>query len=163
MSPFRFVSGAVALAAALSAPAVSPGQTLTLNQVDTFTSGTTANWIQGVSAPAGALTVVPGGPAGAADNFLQITSDGSGPGGRLTAFNQTQWVGNYSAAGINVIEMDLRAPAGATQPLSMRVAFRNGNSGYATPWSSCPRSRRPRRPATKTRPAPRPPTPTPAS
>jgi hypothetical protein len=48
------------------------------------------------------------------------------------AFNQAQWVGNYTAAGINAIEMDFRSPTNsATATLHMRIAFRSPfGSGY---------------------------------
>ena len=39
-----------------------------------------------------------------------------GPGGRLVAFNRTQWLGNYNAAGVNAIEMDVINPSATERP-----------------------------------------------
>ena len=51
-----------------------------------------------------------GGPAGADDAFLHITSQGGDrPGSRLTAFNIFgQWADNYLTNGVGAISMDLR-------------------------------------------------------
>jgi hypothetical protein len=55
-----------------------------------------------------------GGPAGAMDNFLLLTSIAPpagvrpGPGSRLGAFNVSQWSGDYIAAGVDLITMDVR-------------------------------------------------------
>ncbi len=91
----------------------APAAALTLGQADTFGSGTTQNWFAG-GGPFGAVPPVPpqviatGGPQGAGDAFLQITAQGgNGPGSRLAAMNVAQWAGNYAAAGIAAIAMDL--------------------------------------------------------
>ncbi len=98
--------------------AVSVGQT------DTFQDGTTQNWQNGgVGGINPVVNIATGGPAGLGDKFIQITSaGGGGPGGRLVAFNRLQWQGNYIAAGVTSIEMDLMN-SGATT-LSIRIAFR---------------------------------------
>jgi hypothetical protein len=87
--------------------AVDPGE------IDTFSSGI-EGWFAG-GGPSGQIPSVPpsvvasGGPAGAGDSFLLLTSNGSdGPGGRLVGMNAAQWAGNYIAAGIASIAMDLR-------------------------------------------------------
>ena len=92
-----------------------PAFAVVLGQTDTFEDGTTSNWIINASGfgtpPVGALpvNVATGGPAGANDNFLQLTSlGGSGAGSRLTVNNLAQWTGDYIAAGIDAIAMDLR-------------------------------------------------------
>jgi hypothetical protein len=134
---FRLHSlGAIVVPAVLLLPAVCSGQP-TVGQTDTFSTGTTLNWDQGAGAPAANLTVIPtGGPTGTNDAYLQVSgSGGFGAGSRLTAYNQVQWAGNYTAAPVNTIEMDLRAPNGATQPLSIRIAFRQsaaGGSGFSS-------------------------------
>ena len=80
-----------------------------LGQVDTFEDGSTAGWSAGGPHPAPPANVATGGPAGADDNYLQLTAvGGSVPGGRLSAFNSAQWAGDYLAAGITAIAMDLR-------------------------------------------------------
>src|SRR5688572_13016102 len=105
-----FVSATVfslAMSASGAVHAVSVGQ------ADTF-SGGIAGWFAG-GGPLGQVPPVPpavvgsGGPSGAGDSFLQLTSNGSeGPGGRLVGMNAAQWAGNYAAAGVNAISMDLR-------------------------------------------------------
>ncbi len=101
----RLLSSALVVAClALPARAVLVGQT------DTFEDGTTQGWIVGdPSHPSPPANVASGGPAGADDNYLQITSlGGFGAGSRLSAFNLAQWAGDYTAAGIGSITMDVR-------------------------------------------------------
>lgn len=109
----RFAVSALTIACAIVLAPVG-AHAVVVNQTDTFESGTTENWFAG-GGPFGAVPPVPpqnivsGGPAGAGDNFLQITaSGGTGPGSRLVAMNATQWSGNYTAAGVFSISMDLR-------------------------------------------------------
>ncbi len=107
--------------------AVSSARAITLGQVDNFQGGTLAGWGNGgVGGAPPVLNVADGGPAGAGDRFLQIISDGGGAGGRLTAFNRTQWLGNYLAAGVTAIEVDLQN-LGPTS-LSIRLAFKGSLS-----------------------------------
>ena len=79
------VTALVALSTALAAPA----QCITLGQIDTFESGTTEGWFAG-GGPMGGVPPVPptvigdGGPGGAGDAYLQLSSNGSATaGGRL--------------------------------------------------------------------------------
>jgi hypothetical protein len=106
---------------------------IVLGQVDTFEKGGTEGWRDGMNV-AGAVMVVTGGPAGANDHFLKIAANASGAGGRITVFNRDQWAGNFLAAGVNAIEMDLKN-LGATT-LSMRVALRadtpRGSTGFVS-------------------------------
>lgn len=52
--------------------------------------------------------IVTGGPAGAGDNYLQLTAiGGGGPGSRLAVLNESQWSGNYLALGLGSITMDV--------------------------------------------------------
>ncbi len=90
-------------------------------QLDDFEDGSTFGWSNGPFAVP-ITNVTSGGPAGVNDNYMQITSDGSGGGGRLTTFNVAQWPGNYLAAGVTTIELDL-INQGATN-LSIRLAFK---------------------------------------
>jgi hypothetical protein len=118
--------GAALLALSL-ALAVAPAQALTTGQTDTFQDGTTNGWFAG-GGPIGQTPPVPpanvatGGPAGAGDAFLAITATGtSGPGSRLVAINTLQWAGDYVAAGIGAIAMDV-INLGTTD-LSLRLLF----------------------------------------
>jgi hypothetical protein len=115
-----FVFGSVPRAAAVNA-----------GQIDDFEDGGLANWANGAVQP---INVGSGGPLGLNDNYLQVTSDGSGINGRLTIFNRSQWLGNYVVTGVNEIDLDLNNFGSTT--LSIRLAFKsgafNGASGYLT-------------------------------
>jgi hypothetical protein len=107
---------------------------VTIRQIDTFQSGTTKGWVAGggpvMQNPPGPPFVQPsGGPGGAGDQFLVITSQGGdGAGSRLTAFNIFgQWADNYLTNGIAGIAMDLRN-LGTTE-LTIRLEFENPFSG----------------------------------
>ncbi len=103
-------------------------------QIDTFEDGTTKNWI---SAPGNLVNVNTGGPSGAGDHFLQITSNGNlGVGGKLTTFNLTQWLGNYVAQGVTAIELDLRNTGATT--LNIRLAFKAQNLMNSPGYLSAP-------------------------
>ena len=81
--------------------------------VDTFEDGTTMGWFVPIP-PTGPPSPVPpenvgtGGPAGAGDAYLELQATGEpGPGGRLAVLNESQWTGDYLAAGIVAIAMDV--------------------------------------------------------
>src|SRR3954471_17828482 len=64
---------------------------VTAGQVDTFEDGTFQGWAD----PAGnSLNVTTGGPAGAGDNYMQVSSGSFGGGSHLITYNQSQWIGN---------------------------------------------------------------------
>jgi hypothetical protein len=99
---------------------------ITLGQVDTFEANTTANWNGGIT-----IQNLPGGPAGPSDHYILLI-----PGGPdesipnllyLRMSNFSQWTGNYMAAGVTGIEMDLLNPSTATMP--MRVSVEDGVFG----------------------------------
>lgn len=120
----------------LGATPVPIARAVTAGQSDTFQDGTTDNWTNGHPTTGTPPTNIgTGGPAGAGDKFLEITSSGgAGADSRLTTFNRTQWLGNYVAAGITEIDMNLENLG--TVSLSIRLAFRastaNGAPGYLT-------------------------------
>jgi hypothetical protein len=123
----------VAAAIVLLAPSAGPAQ-VTLGQTDDFESG-----LQGWSYGLGRLPdLVPdGGPTGAGDQYMRLTA-GPALGGtaRLTVFNRAQWLGNYIAAGVTAIEMDLlfTPTAGGPSSLSMRIAYKpNPSTGMFDP------------------------------
>jgi hypothetical protein len=81
----------------------------TIGQIDTFEDGGLAAWGVGPGHPTPPANVADGGPGGAGDNYLRLTSiGGQGAGSRLSAFSMAQWAGDYLAAGVTSIEMDLR-------------------------------------------------------
>jgi hypothetical protein len=113
---------------------VPPASGVILGQIDTFEDGTTQNWMinllgQG-NPPSAALpqNIPTGGPAGADDNYLLLTSTGlPGAGGRLTVINATQWTGNFIAAGIDRITMSVNN-LGASE-LALRLLFEDPTVG----------------------------------
>ncbi len=121
---------------------VRPAGAIVLGQVDDFQSADPLdrqNWVNGASQ---VERINGGGPLGAGDNYIRVTSDGSGSGGRLVAQNYnnpfnappivSQWTGNYIAAGVRAIEFDLNNMSAVT--LSIRIAFKTditqGSPGY---------------------------------
>jgi len=90
---------------------MAAGASPILGQVDTFEDGTVAGWQVGSPThPAPPANIASGGPAGVDDNFMMLSAFGAGvnEGSRLTAFNLAQWAGDYLAAGITSISMDVR-------------------------------------------------------
>ena len=97
---------------------------LSVGQIDTFEDDTLQGWRQGFTASTAdhMRNVSSGGPAGTNDNYLEVTSDSTLTfgGNRLTFFNQDQWTGDYLAAGITAIAMDVKnfCPC---EPLNLRL------------------------------------------
>jgi hypothetical protein len=113
------------------------GWGLEVGQVNTFENGTVESWNNGVGNPSATLmNVSTGGPAGVNDNYLKLTSTGTGGvGSRLVTLNRDPpWTGSYATAGVTKIEMDflhLSSPGNGT--LSMRVALLDaGLNGYGS-------------------------------
>lgn len=128
----RFLSVAVGCSLlGLAAPAAA----VTLGQTDTFEDGTTQGWTvnllgMGVH-PAPPANVMTGGPGGAGDNFLQLTSfGGGGAGSRMTVINLAQWSGDYIAEGVNAIRMWVNN-TGAND-LALRLYFEDPMGGPPT-------------------------------
>jgi hypothetical protein len=100
-------------------------------QIDTFQDGTTAGWQNGGVGNALPVINVSGGPGGVSDSYIRVRSDGVSAGGKLTAFNRDQWLGDYPAANITAIEVDLRNEGSTT--LSIRMAFKTGPGTSGVP------------------------------
>lgn len=95
----------LAFALALAAPVTLA---VTLGQRDTFDGSSTAGWVSGAASPV-PPTVENGGPGGALDPYLLVRSlGGAAAGSRLVTFNEAQWAGDYVAAGVTGIDMDVR-------------------------------------------------------
>ena len=110
-----------------------PADAVVFGQLDDFQDGTTNNWTNGgLATPV--MNVSTGGPGGVGDSYALVTATGGGPGGRLTTFNFQQWAGNFIAAGITTLQIDLLNQSAV--PLSIRFAFEvdtfNGAPGYLT-------------------------------
>lgn len=105
-----------------------------VGQVDTFEDGTTQNWLVaplGAPHPAPPVNVPTGGPAGVDDNFLLLTAvGGAGPGSRLSAINFVQWTGDFAAAGIGAIQMDVNNVG--PEEVDLRLLLANPLAGPPT-------------------------------
>jgi hypothetical protein len=106
---------------------------VTMGQIDTFQTGTD-NWTAGLGPMGGPPPTPPhvmpnGGPLGAGDQFLVITADqpAGHAGSKVVAQNPAQWAGNYLAAGVTGIAMDLEN-LGATD-LTIRLLFEDPIAG----------------------------------
>lgn len=99
---------------------------VTLNQLETFDG--VHDWTTGGQNPNPPVVLPDSGPLGSGDNALQVIANGgTGAGGRLFAFNQSAWTGDYLAQGIDSIAADLRNQS--FTGLSIRLAF-NGPGGW---------------------------------
>ena len=87
------------LAISLSVLSPHPARALSGNQVDNFQDGT----LQGWSGGSNLSNISTGGPAGTGDRYLQVSANAS----FLGTFNKVQWLGNYLAAGIDRIDVNL--------------------------------------------------------
>ncbi|RIK64199.1 MAG: hypothetical protein DCC65_14925 [Planctomycetota bacterium] len=100
---------------------------IVLGQVDDFEDGTIMSWFGGATQ----VNVADGGPLGLGDNYMSVTSNGlNGPGSRLATYNEVQWSGDYTAAGVTGITVDLKNFG--TEDLSMRLFLLNGDGGNFT-------------------------------
>jgi hypothetical protein len=103
---------------------------VTVDQIDTFQTGID-NWFAGglgfgVIPPIPPHVVPNGGPKGAGDQFMVVTSQGgNGPGSKLVAMNLNQWAGNYF--GVTGIEMDLQNMG--TTDLTIRLLMEDPMGG----------------------------------
>ena len=101
-----------------------------LGASDTFEDGGANGWASGPVNPSQPGNVATGGPAGAGDNYLLTMSNGSGNiGGSLVVIAGPQWAGNYAAAGVGAITMDLNN-LGASD-LSLRLVLFGSSSDTA--------------------------------
>jgi len=114
--------GAVALVVLLSGTSVDAS--VTLGQSDSFSTSDTLGWTMGFNQIIPPAVVSTGGPQGVSDGYLQIVSTGGGSANsKLVMFNQIQWTGDFIAAGVTRINLDM-ANFG-TNALSMRVAIQD--------------------------------------
>lgn len=108
------------LAVCLGSALVAPAWALSLGMADTFSGGADGGWSTGVASLAPPVVVASGGPAGAGDGYLRLTSlGGAGASSKLAAIAGAQWTGDYLAAGVDRITLDL-VNLGSTD-LSLRL------------------------------------------
>jgi hypothetical protein len=125
---FGFRTALLRAALALGCSVLVPSwcSAITFGQVDDFQNGTTMGWQEGMNSPNPPVNVASGGPGGTADRYLENQSSGGfGAGGRMAMFNSSQWSGNYIAAGVNRISVQM-ANLGSKE-LHMRIAFRSAS------------------------------------
>src|SRR5690606_13265203 len=119
---------------ALAAVTASPAGAVSVGEIDTFSSsieGWFAGGVTGNMPPSPPVVIPNGGPGGLGDAYLSITATGGmGAGGRLVAMNGSQWAGDYLAAGVAAIEMDLRNFG--TTDLTVRLLFEDPAGGPPT-------------------------------
>ena len=145
MAFLRWSPAPLLAAGLLHLPGAASAQ-VAVGQTDTFEDGTTQGWVINLlgmgSPPAPPVNVPTGGPAGEGDNYLQLTAvGGERAGGRLGVINfNGQWAGDYRAAGVGALEMDL-FNAG-TSDLFIRILIADPGAGppmnvaiSATPFS----------------------------
>jgi hypothetical protein len=97
----RYSLPLLAVAAALVSVA-SPALAITLGQIDDFQDGGIANWRGGNPESVFFNNIPDAGPLGSGDSVL----DAECPN-RFVFFNELQWKGNYTAAGVTKISMDV--------------------------------------------------------
>lgn len=103
---------------------------ITNGQSDTFQDGSTEGWATGTGSSTPPVNVAANGPGGATDKYLLLTASGAfGPGGRLVAFSGPGWDGDYVAAGITGIRMQVNN-LGSTD-LSLRLLFNSTSASSA--------------------------------
>ncbi|WP_299116328.1 T9SS type A sorting domain-containing protein [uncultured Winogradskyella sp.] len=103
-----------------------------LNQSDDFNDGTEQNWFEAGSSGAPAENVATDGPDGEDDGYLRdyTTQNPGGPGSRMIIRNTTQWIGDYNAAGVGSILMDVRA---LNFDVSIRVSVTGAGGNFSSP------------------------------
>lgn len=110
------------LLAAIAVISATSLRAVTLGQIDTFQDNTTAGWHVGPASHPAPPSNVGGGAGGAADRFLRVNAlGGAGPGSRFSVLSGPQWGGDYLAAGINALVMDVRNFG--PDDLSLRLLF----------------------------------------
>lgn len=93
----------IASLVALTFLAAAPAEAITLGQIDRFQSGTVLDW--GSPSEGNADAVLTGGADGVADGYLSVETFDFHWGTN----NRSQWSGDYAAAGVTAIELDVRA------------------------------------------------------
>ena len=122
---------AFATASLLASLALPAEAVIVVGETDDFENGTLQGWQAGVANPNGPANVGSGGPGGAGDNFLRLTSKGlPGAGGKLVVFNSNQWAGDYLGAGVTSIRMQVNN-LGATD-LVLRLILEGGPGSLTT-------------------------------
>jgi hypothetical protein len=113
-----------------TAAAASPCCAITLGHIDDFNDGTKQGW--GVGSPGDFPVNEPNiGQNGAGDHALWMANSGAGgtvP--NLLVFNtSSNWTGNWTAAGVSRIEMDVKDPGANSFTLAIRLGIVGPDGG----------------------------------
>lgn len=128
-SPASLLFAAAALSLALLVAEGALG--ITLDQQDDFETDTAEGWSSGFSD----VPVDPdGGPLGEGDAHLVPQAfGGAQAGSRLTIFNDSHWTGDYPAAGVGAIALDVLHVAGSDVSLRLSLTAESGTVASAVP------------------------------
>ncbi len=97
---------------------------ITSGHVDDFQDLSLSGWTEGAVSPNPPMVISSGGPAGDDDAYVRNVSSGAvgAAGGKWVMFNQSSnWTGNYLAAGVGEITMQVRNSG--KQNVHLRLAF----------------------------------------
>jgi hypothetical protein len=123
--PPVFRSSAIVLALLIASQATA----VTYDQVDDFQdlSDRTADWRGGVGFTS-QRRMADGGPGGAGDAYLRVSTRRY----HLATKNTDQWAGNYLAAGIDAIEMDLKLIDPDRDAIEIRIMLLGPGGTFAS-------------------------------
>lgn len=101
-------------------------QAVTFNQQDDFEDTTVMDW--GGNKTGTITPIADGGPLGVGDGYLEV---------HVTAFhlgtrNNIQWTGDYPAAGIEAVEMDINHLGPITQRINLRILISGPGGTFAS-------------------------------
>lgn len=112
---------------AIPVPAlVCPVRSAALHSIDDFEDETTMGWAGGQAASP--VNVSSGGPRGADDAYLRITTTNFHLGTRHVG----HWAGNYKAAGVKAIEMDLNHISPSADSVRVRILIHGPGGAFAS-------------------------------
>jgi hypothetical protein len=128
------LSSAVAIGLFLTIQALSARAAIMPGQLDDFESSL-AGWQAGGFTNPNPPMRVSGGAGGASDDYMRLTANGSfGAGGKLVAFNTSQWAGDYMGASIKSVDMMVNNLG--TNPLTLRLILLDEAHGQSLTTSS---------------------------
>ena len=128
-------SRVIIIGVSVACSALQTSDAVTLGQVDTFETSGLAGWAVGnvVFNPNPPAWVPNGGPLGIGDSHIQVEGNAeTGSGSKPNVFNASQWIGNYLAAGVTAIELDVKYAGQGPETMQLRIGL-EGPSGFV--WS----------------------------
>lgn len=122
-------AGVVAITSALAFSSYG----IVLGQVDDFQDGTAQGWTAGQVIANAPLNLQDIGPLGDEDHVLAVSTNGknTGAGSKLVALNRSQWLGDYLAAGVTGVTVDLSTPNVVS--MNVRLGLRGPGGDFVTP------------------------------